>query len=96
MKRKIGYFSTAFFLFLIIAFPLFGQDSTKSDLKNFEAMSKLEQVKLLSKLCWKYREKQTNKALKYGLEGIKIAKKEGFDRELATLYNLCWCGLSGL
>lgn len=87
MKRKAGYFFVPIFLIIIITHQLYGQSSHTSELKNFASMSKLEQVKLLSKLCWKYREKQTDKALEYGLQGIKIAKAQGFDKELATLYN---------
>ncbi len=86
MSRKGFYFFISI-LFFSITLPLHGQNSDSGKLKNLDFLSKLDQVKTLSKLCWENREKQTNKALEYGLQAIKIAKAEGFDKELATLYN---------
>ena len=86
MRRKGFNFFLSILVFLMTS-PLQGQDNLSDKPKNFDSQSKLEQVKTLSKLCWENREKQTDKALEYGLEGIKIAKAEGFDKELAALYN---------
>lgn len=85
MIRRRDYFFIVI-LFFSITFQLHGQNNYSGKLKNFDSLSKLEQVKLLSKLSWKYREKQTNKAIEYGLQGIKIAKAEGFRKQLARLY----------
>ncbi|MBN2614705.1 MAG: tetratricopeptide repeat-containing sensor histidine kinase [Bacteroidales bacterium] len=85
MSRKRLYF-ILYTLFFSISIQAFGQD--QYDLpENFNSLKKQEQVKMLSRLCWINREKQTNKALEYGLQGIRIAKAEGFEKELATLYN---------
>ena len=86
MSRKLLFFTISILLFLFTS-QLHGQESQPTELKNFNSLSKLEQVKTLSKLCWKNREKHTDQAIEYGLQGIKIAKAEGYDKELATLYN---------
>ena len=90
MREKKRYFSIAvLFITILLLLPsqVFGQSDFLEKPQNFNSLSKHEQVKILEKLCWKNREKQSDSALKYGLEGIKIAKAEGFDKELASLYN---------
>ena len=86
MSRKLLYITIYLLLFSGNS-PLFGQNSPSGELKQLDRLSKREQVKELSRLCWQNREKQTDKAIEYGLQGIKIAKAEGYDKELATLYN---------
>ncbi len=76
-----------FILFFLSVAVIRGQESLTGKPANFNSLSKRQQVAILSKLCWKYREKKTDQAIEYGLEGIRIAKAEGFDKELATLYN---------
>ncbi|MBE0649800.1 MAG: tetratricopeptide repeat-containing sensor histidine kinase [Bacteroidales bacterium] len=86
MKGKAAYtFFSILFFFLSVSVS--GQTHTTGNLNDSSATSTLDQVKLLSRLCWQNREKHTEKALQYGLEAVKIAKAEGYERELATLYN---------
>lgn len=86
MSRKIVYVWVGLLLFLFTP-QVHGQNSQPAEFQNLNSLSKLEQVKALSKLCWQNREKQTDKAIAYGMQGIKIARAEGFNKELATLYN---------
>jgi signal transduction histidine kinase len=86
MSVKRFFFSTSI-LFFLIASSLQGQTAVSGKPKDFNSLSKKEQVRVLSKLCWKNREKASDRAIEYGLEGIKIAKAEGFENELASLYN---------
>ncbi|MBN2638468.1 MAG: tetratricopeptide repeat-containing sensor histidine kinase [Bacteroidales bacterium] len=74
-----------YFLFFIVSFPLNAQGTDQ--IKNIDSLPKHEQVRVLSDLCWKNREKNTKMALAYGLKGIKIAKAEGYEKDLAELYN---------
>ncbi|MFB6317157.1 tetratricopeptide repeat protein [Saccharicrinis sp. FJH54] len=46
-----------------------------------------EKVLTYSKLCWQNREKDTDKAIEYGNQGIEIAQKYGYKKELGKLYN---------
>lgn len=85
MSRKIAHVLICILLFLF-TLQLHGQDSNSGELENLDSLPKIEQVKRLAKLCWQNREKQTDKALEYGLKGIKIAEKEGLRKELAVLY----------
>ncbi len=85
MNRKFAYVLICVLLFLLTS-RLHGQNNNTGGLRDFDSLPKLEQVKALLKLCWENREKQTDKAIEYGLQGIKIAKAGGFDKELGTLY----------
>ena len=85
MSRNLVYLLLCTLLFSY-TFCLYGQTNNTGGLRNFDSLSKSEQVKALSRLCWENREKQTDKALAYGMQGIKIAKAGGFSEELARLY----------
>jgi len=86
MNRKLLYF-TIYILVFAFSSQLYGQTISSGELKKLDSLPKLEQVKMLSAWCWKNREKNTDEAIQYGLKAIKIAKAEGYDKELATLYN---------
>lgn len=78
--------------FLVIVMCFFvpkakGQDEQTMSIAALDSLSAIEQVHQLSELCWKNREKQSDKAIEYGLKGIEIAKHEGFTKELGVLYN---------
>ncbi|MFC0876735.1 tetratricopeptide repeat protein [Saccharicrinis sp. FJH2] len=74
---------TCFFTGMLLLLSLKISGETNS----FNSMSKREQVNSLATQCWQNREKQTDKAIEYGMEGIKIAKEEGYTKELGKLYN---------
>lgn len=86
MNRKLLYF-IIYILVFAVSSQLYGQPGQSGELKNIDSLPRLEQVKMLSAWCWKNREKHTDQAIEYGLKAIKIAKAEGYDKELATLYN---------
>lgn len=86
MSRKLLYF-TIYILVFSFSSQLYGQTISSGELKKLDSLPKLEQVKMLSAWCWKNREKNTDAAIEYGLKAIKIAKAEGYDKELSTLYN---------
>ena len=86
MSRKLLYF-TIYILVFSFSSQLYGQTPLAGELKKIDSLPKREQVKKLSDWCWKNREKITDQAIACGLKAIKIAKAEGYDKELATLYN---------
>ncbi len=84
-KRFLDVFP--FVLFILFSLVAGSQSVVGSCLADFESLSKREQVKLLEELCWQNREKQSDKAIEYGLRGIKIAEQEGFQKDMGVLYN---------
>lgn len=73
-------------LFSFLSLNLNGQNSGAAEPATSRQISRLELVSQLSGQCWQNREKQTDKAIAYGLQAIGIAKAEGFQNELAQLY----------
>ncbi len=78
--------------FLVIVMCFFvpkakSQDEQTVTIAVLDSLPAIEQVHLLSELCWKNREKHSDKAIEYGLKGIEIAKRKGFTKELGVLYN---------
>ena len=86
MKRKLGRLALSILL-ISLTFSLYSQNNLVDGVKDIDSLSKPEQVKALSKLCWENREKDSDKAIAYGLKGIKIAEKEGYNEDLGELYN---------
>ncbi|RKD87689.1 tetratricopeptide repeat-containing sensor histidine kinase [Mangrovibacterium diazotrophicum] len=74
-------------LFSVFFSPLYGQQSDSEESTPSDQLSRLQLVQKLSDQCWQNRESQTEKAIEYGLQAIGIAKAEGFQKELGTLYN---------
>ena len=82
-------FIHSFFLLLTVLFVLQGhtQPAGNNELSNFDSLSERQQVELLMKLCWQNREKQSDKAIEYGLRGIQIAEQQGYQKEIGVLYS---------
>ena len=78
------FFSVIMCLFVLAAES---QDRQTRDNVGPDSLSAKEQVQLLSDLCWNNREKQSDKAIEYGLKGIELAKSERLHKELGLLYN---------
>lgn len=84
--KKIYRTYILLFLLLLKLFS-YGQDISLEVSDNFEHLSKTEQTKELAKLCWQNREKNSDLAIAYGKEGIRIAQKNKLDKQLSKLYN---------
>ena len=72
---------------LMVAQVVMGQTIPEKISVKLDSLNPAERVKLLSDLCWKNREKDSDMALLYGMEGIKIAEAKGYNWELSRLYN---------
>ena len=70
-----------------MTFLLSGQDKEGKLPEGFEEFPESKKVQALSDMCWQNREKNTMQAVEYGEWGIEIATREGFDKELSTLFN---------
>lgn len=70
-----------------MTFLLSGQDQGGKLPEGFEEFPESKKVQALSDMCWQNREKNTMQAVEYGEWGIEIATREGFDKELSTLFN---------
>lgn len=75
------------FVLCLFTLVVEGQNDFSNSDPDIASLSNAEQVHALSEWCWQNREKQSDKAIEYGLKAIELAKSEGMSKELGVLYN---------
>jgi len=86
MKSKALYI---FIISMLFSVSVFAQTSAEKDplLESLRSKSDMVRLDTLLKMCWKFRARNTEKALKYGKIALKIADKHHLYEKKAQSYN---------